>query len=233
MKSSIISLPLAQNSKKPLAGCDWRNRFSDDPAVVQRWRREGLNVGLPLAENRLVVLDFDNKDAARAFCRKHPDLSTFIVETRRGAHFYFDGSTQTRKFPHGDIKGNGYVVYPDSVVAGWQYRFARQGPLQPFPESLFPATPAPTGSARVGGSIRTAEIKNIQAYIRKIFSIQGQHGSDACFRTACILRDAGLSQADALAELIEWNVTNAQPPWSVRELAHKVTDAYSKILKGS
>ena len=34
-----------------------------------------------------------------------------------------------------------------------------------------------------------------------------------------------------LAALIEWNRTNAEPPWTVQELTDKVTEAYGKLLK--
>jgi len=45
----------------------------------------------------------------------------------------------------------------------------------------------------------------------------------------CILRDAGLSEAETLAAMIEWNQANAEPPWTVKELLHKVQDVFSKL----
>ena len=38
-------IPLAHDSKKPLAGDDWHLRVSDDPAVHAEWIRRGLDVG--------------------------------------------------------------------------------------------------------------------------------------------------------------------------------------------
>jgi hypothetical protein len=45
-------------------------------------------------------------------------------------------------------------------------------------------------------------------------------------RRSSRLRDAGFSESQALAAMIEWNETNARPKWTIRELAHKCTDAY-------
>ena len=69
-------------------------------------------------------------------------------------------------------------------------------------------------------------IKNGLAYIRRIEAIAGSGGHNATFRAACKLRDSGLTADEALQALVAWNETNAWPPWSTKELAHKVDDAY-------
>jgi hypothetical protein len=75
----------------------------------------------------------------------------------------------------------------------------------------------------------TQSVRDGRAYIASIRAISGQGGHSATFRAACKLRDAGLSEAAALAMLIEWNTTNAEPPWTARELLHKVRDAYRQL----
>lgn len=56
-------------------------------------------------------------------------------------------------------------------------------------------------------------------------SISGQGGHNQAFKAACILvLGFGLSTDDALGLMREWNQT-CQPPWSERELLHKVTSA--------
>jgi hypothetical protein len=42
-----------------------------------------------------------------------------------------------------------------------------------------------------------------------------------------VLRQAGLSEVEAYVAMQVWNRTNAEPPWSERELLHKVRDAYA------
>lgn len=57
-------------------------------------------------------------------------------------------------------------------------------------------------------------------------AISGQGGHSATFRAACALVIGfGLERDQALALLREWNETHCHPPWSERELVHKVTDA--------
>ncbi len=221
-------IPLAPDSKEPLPGVSWKNLISDDPADHRRWIAEGKNVGFPLRENGCSVVDFDVLDPAREFFHEHRELCRIFVLTRRGVHFFCAGHTRTRKFEHGDIKGDGsYVVFPPSFVQGHQYRFApgyewgRE--LAPFPEELFPIS-----ERRV---ITRKEVKDALSYIREIKAISGQHGHNSTFRAACILRDSGMDEASALAAMVEWNRTNAIPPWEVRDLLKKVRDAFRVTVR--
>ncbi len=218
-------IPLAENSKSPLAGEDWHNRISDDPAEHARWLAEGLNVGLPL-DGRSVV-DFDDKDAAREFYRKHKELCTVMVETRRGVHFHFAGSTKTRKFEYGDIKGNGYVVYPPSQVRGWIYRLIETGPLQPFPEHLFPIVEKEV-TQREKEPDGLLRVRRAEEYGKLVFAVSGSGGHNTTFRFVCFMRDIGLTDGEVLLVLREWNKTNATPPWTEKELSHKIRSAFKQ-----
>lgn len=56
-------------------------------------------------------------------------------------------------------------------------------------------------------------------------AVSGQGGHNQAFRAACVLVcDFGLSRSDAKALLTEWNQT-CLPPWSEREIDHKLDDA--------
>jgi len=231
MKPELF-IPLAGRSKKPLAGEDWHNRLTSFEEAV----RSGGNVGLPLAENGLSAVDWDTGlEPARAFARAHPELCKVLSRTFRGIHALFAGTTATRKFKHGDIKGNGYIVIPPSTV--WQkeeaclhtYRWLREDwdHLPTFPEELFPGLRTSERASRAVPQ----EIRDAQRYIRGIRAVSGSGGHNATFRVACILRDAGLDEASALAEMMEWNQTNAEPPWGAKELLHKVRDAFRKVMQ--
>ena len=65
-------------------------------------------------------------------------------------------------------------------------------------------------------------------YIAKIIAVSGQNGHHDTYRAVCVLKDAGLDETECMAAISEWNMTNAQPPWTVRELLHKVRSAYQK-----
>lgn len=59
-------------------------------------------------------------------------------------------------------------------------------------------------------------------------AISGEGGHDATFRAACVLVcDFALGHDDALALLREFN-QRCQPPWTERELEHKVDDAFKQ-----
>ena len=57
-------------------------------------------------------------------------------------------------------------------------------------------------------------------------AISGRRGHDRCFRAACVLvQKFGLSFEQAWPLLKEWSEACCEPPWSDRELEHKLRDA--------
>ena len=65
-----------------------------------------------------------------------------------------------------------------------------------------------------------------RAYLAKLpRAMSGAGGHPATFRAACECVRFGLSDGDALALIREWNGTHCQPPWTEKELAHKLADA--------
>ena len=67
-----------------------------------------------------------------------------------------------------------------------------------------------------------------RSYLDKLPSaISGAGGHPATFRAACECVRFGLGDADALALLREYN-RRCSPPWSEKELAHKLADARRK-----
>ena len=72
------------------------------------------------------------------------------------------------------------------------------------------------------------KITNAANYIKQIRAVSGSGGDKATFRVACVLREAGLSESEALLEIMAWNDQNAEPPWTPRELQYKVECAYMK-----
>ena len=65
-----------------------------------------------------------------------------------------------------------------------------------------------------------------KAYLAKLPpAISGAGGHDATFRAACELVRFGLGDGEAMALLREYNA-RCQPPWTERDLAHKLADAH-------
>lgn len=72
----------------------------------------------------------------------------------------------------------------------------------------------------------TAVVERARAYMAKYPpAVAGQGGHNHTFRAACVLvKGFELSEEEAISLLLEWN-NGCQPPWTAREIDHKVTDA--------
>jgi hypothetical protein len=154
---------------------------------------------------------------------------------RRGVHY---GNSVKIKGKPLDLRCEGaYAVVPWSKnTGGMAYRWA--GPVLPAadlplikiswlrerkrPQSL--SEPVDPG-ADIGLLIRRA-----RSYLATIEgAVSGQGGHNQTFRSACILCVRfGLSFEQAWPLLKEWSETSCEPPWSDKELEHKLRDALKK-----
>lgn len=103
--------------------------------------------------------------------------------------------------------------------------------LPPFDRAWLPAEAVEVAALPTVARPARGEIRDLRLYIRRIVSVQGQRGSDACFRVACILRDEGKTPDEALEYMLQWNQECAIPPWTVNELIHKIRDSYAKLAR--
>ena len=73
-------------------------------------------------------------------------------------------------------------------------------------------------------------VERARRYIARMGpAISGSGGHDRTFAVACVLvHGFALKQEDALALLREWNGTGCRPPWSERELIHKIASALAR-----
>ena len=213
--------------KKPLLK-DWPE-VEASIEDIRHWFAQELNFGL--MTDRAAVLDFDDKGPAREFFVEKRPLIKTIVETRRGVHFYFRNEDQTRNATGTpDVRGiGGYVVSPGSVVEGHLYRFV-DGYDEIDPAKMEPLRAAWLPKRDSVGAVRGRVTDGVK-YIMHIHAVSGEGGHNATFRAVCKLRDSGLSEAESLAAMVEWNKSNAEPPWETKELLHKVRSAFSKVEK--
>jgi hypothetical protein len=100
------------------------------------------------------------------------------------------------------------------LKVGWLRERKR---VQPLPEPIDP-------TADISGILQRA-----RAYLTTVDgAISGQRGHDRTFRAACILCIRfGLSFEQAWPLLKEWNRC-CDPPWSDKDLEHKLRDALKK-----
>jgi hypothetical protein len=221
---------------------DWPSKATSERAAVERMMEPGRNYGIVC--DRVAVIDTDTAELAQWWLENMPRTPWMVRTPRGGAHFYYrsvPGLRNATGVDRGwDVRagGRGYAVGFGSCRAGTRYELigAATLDLPPFDRAWLPvirASPMPASlPAPSAAAVAAGRIRDLRAYIRRIKSIQGSRGSDACFRVACILRDAGLSPEESLAYLLEWNQSCADPPWSVTELEHKVRDAFAIVTKG-
>lgn len=226
-------IPLHERSKKPIHR-EWPQMEVTERNISALWGNTRRNVGLIC--DGITVVDFDTgMDKARSWYREHRDILKTVTLTRRGIHAWFRSSGEERHGRHADgelrCEGKGYVVVPDSIVetedGEWQYRFVDgHGLLPPGELPLFRREfvewPQTCPNVKKG-------ISDIRAYLSKIESVQENYGSKGLVRAAARCRDAGLSEADTMAELVIWNSgPTVSPPWSPEELARAVNNVFRK-----
>lgn len=213
------------------------------------------NVGIATGrESGLFVLDCDGAAGLSALAKledQHGPLpKTLSIRTGGGGrHFYFryppNCAVGNRAKLGGlpiDVRGDGgYVLAPPSLhKSGNRYTIEVDADLVDAPGSLLDfvapleSAPNPTPSLstngaaslvlRVGGGADVTS--RARAYLAKTPpAISGQGGHAATFTAACALvQGFSLSPSEAMPLLAEWN-TSCVPPWSEKELLHKLADA--------
>lgn len=190
----------------------------------------------------LVAVDCDSPQDSEYWLKHFPRSPLMVSTGGDGLHIYYrlayDGEIRNRAKLGGrkiDIRGEGgYAAAPPSRhVSGQHYLWKScdmSAPLPTFQQSWLNNEEQSYSFPR-GGKMQN--IRNAASYIARIHAVAGEGGHNATFRAACKLRDAGISDADALAILSEWNETNACPPWSARDLIHKVRSAYAAKRPGA
>lgn len=207
------------NGAKDRPGKDWQRRAGKE-ILRDGWRGRST-------EN-FVVVDLDGNESISVqeliarFERTNRERITTILETPSGGrHYWFSGTTRNQQRNGWDVRGiGGYECIPPSPG----YRFVTpEVPieyLRPFPPEILKDSKCPQKCTTI--------VREARRYIMGIFAVSGQRGHNATFKACCKLRDEGLSEVEALAEMIVWNETNSSPPWSTKELLYKVQSAYSK-----
>ena len=137
-------IPLKPRGKEPLVKWkEFQERLPNDEEIEKWFRSGSVNIGIVTGRvsGNLVVLDFDGKEAFKAFVEKLRKASeklrfainhTWVVETGKGFHIYLRlprddlvPRTKPKLLDRVDLKGEGgYVVAPPSVhPSGKRYRF--------------------------------------------------------------------------------------------------------------
>jgi hypothetical protein len=130
-----------------------------------------------------------------------------------------------------DIRTDGGLeMVPNSETEQGRYEWLGRGllPISELPYGNIGWTRARVRKKRVefGPCDGDARFRRAQGYARKILSISGEGGHNACYRAFCKCRAFGLTKDEALQLMLAWNETNARPTWSFAELLHKAESVY-------
>jgi hypothetical protein len=230
---------------------------TDDPETIKRWwtQHPNANVGIASgAESGFWALDLDGLAGIAEFNKwtaEHGETApTHTVSTPGGGlHIYFkwpvDRVVGNRAKINGkpiDARGeSGYVLAPTSIGPnGKAYVVDHDVPLADAPAWLLdrvaPKEPPPSPAPKPSPSPPSRPLhaaadldRRIRAYMSACPpAVSGSGGHNTTYTLACaLIHGWGLSAAEALPYLAEWNQSCA-PPWSERELKHKLADAESK-----
>jgi hypothetical protein len=216
---------------------------TSDEATVRAWWEEAPEASIGLATgSAFVVLDIDPRNAGDrtldTLIHVHGALPPTLecATGGGGRHLFFAVAepTKSKKLGDGlDFQGLGkYVVAAPSLHAsGKAYTWANDLPMAPLPEwirELSAVKPiiqdAPTSGLSVSDSDRH---RRAAAYLRTMDpAISGAHGHDALFRAAvALVRGFDIQPSEALSMLATDYNPRCQPPWSRREIEHKVKQA--------
>jgi len=224
---------------------------STDPDQLTRWwtRAPWANVGIPTgAVSGFFVLDVDaghgGFESLDALVATHGPLPPTVTARTGGGGIHLLFRHPGRPIPNKlalknglDVRADGgYIVAPPSVHAsGGTYAWAAgAGPADLAPADapawlldliLYVPPPAPTPAPKAAAPANLET--RARAYLSAMApAVSGQGGHSATWDAAvAMVRGFNLDPEAALAILVADYNPRCNPPWSERELRHKVQDA--------
>lgn len=240
------------SGKQPLTQHGFREATADETIIRGWWERwPRANVGWSLPPRWFAVDEDPRKDGTetrQALEHKHGALPPTLRQRTgsAGYHWIFrapegvivrQGSDVLGPGLDTRVSGKGYLLIAPSIhpetLKPYAWDIEREPAMAPAWLLEKVGMKRPQVSEPRSGWYRKpsspdldARVKRARAYVSRMpVAVSGSRGHDATFRVALVLlRGFELPEADALDVLREYNAT-CTPPWSERELAHKVKQA--------
>lgn len=219
-------IPIKPGTKKPMV--DWKE-YTERHATteeIQSW----TNCGVGLVMGRIsgfIGVDADTRESAKRLWDSLPATS-MVTQTPNGGHLIYRCDEEIRpavkthiKGIQCDIRGESSYLVAAPTIHPTGKPYSRWGKWKDAPEFDKSWIEKSIDSEPKNG------VRDIRKYLQKIVAVSGEGGHNTTYRAACVLRDAGLSESEALAELVTWNETNCIPRWEVKDLLHKVKGVFS------
>ena len=206
---------------------------------VRSWFGFGpRNIAL-VTGNGVVVVDVDDP-AMVSTVLKHCGDTPMRCRTPNGMHLYYatpegglSSAVRVNRQPI-DIRSDGaHAVCPwsrnaEGVPYEWLSDIVPAADLPPINLSwLHERTPRRVVTPAVPPADAGAGVRRARGYLAHVEgAISGHRGHDRTFRVACVLTiKFGLTLEQAWPLMNEWN-EQCEPPWSEKELLHKLQDAF-------
>jgi putative DNA primase/helicase len=233
-KRGIPVIPVLPRKKEAVLRA-WQNLATTDVNTIEKWNEENpqYNAGAVAKIDGFWMLDCDVPDLQQTIEKEtgHTFPQTFSVRSSKGQHFYFKHTTASRslkrniqlKDEHGTLLGdvkvnNGYVVGPGSIhPSGKLYEVVNNSEIVEAPDSLVTWIKEQHEHAMADEQHAGMSGKKIK---------KGER-NNALFKNACKLRKSGLSQSDALTDLLVINNSMCEPPLEEPEVHEIIESAYS------
>jgi hypothetical protein len=252
-KVGLHIFPLIPDSKKPLTANGFKDATTDFKTIREWWTKNPeANIGIALDASNICVIDVDIHGDVNGFESIHELGDLPLTATSRtgsgGCHYIYstDGNPPPRKtnLVKGiDLLANGYIVAPNSVVDGNEYKWETAG-LQPvaLPQHIRElASPKVVVNTTAGTlpksfTVNSNIVERARNYISQMpEAVQGMGGHSTLFKTASVLvKGFALPEGEACSIL--WSDFNPRcnPPWDrannndVRDFERKVKEAVEK-----
>lgn len=246
--------PVAPGTKVPLSGSHGVHDATTEEAQLRAWWTANPDAGIGIATGAASGFDVLDVDAGKGGVetlagleRTHGSLPATVEQLtpHGGRHLLFKhvaGLKNRANLPGApglDVRTTGgYIVaWPSRLTGearGYEWEAAHhpdETKVATWPESLLGLVPkretGPSSTPRVAANDDARTVARARAYLSVIpGAVAGERGHDRTYYAACkLVLGFNLSPGTALRLLREDFNPRCQPPWTEKELLHKVTDA--------
>ncbi len=245
LEKGIAAIPIVVGTKVPAVKWkEWQEKLPS-AELLRDWFG-GTRRNIAIVCSGLVIFDCDDRDKAELVLAECGDTPHRLTTPRGGLHLGYRrrkgvrllNQVKIRELPIDIRTDGGLELIPASVTEHGEYRWL--GELRPAAE--LPVAKIGWTRERTKKRLHTIVVESspdvmvqrARAYLACVEgAISGQGGHRRTFRVACKLthpypQGFGLSFEQAFPLIKEWSETSCEPPWSDRELAHKLEDAIKK-----
>ncbi len=237
LEKGLVPIPVVEGTKIPAV--KWKEWQTKLPPVdlLREWFSPRRNIAI--VTSGLVVFDCDDPAKAELVLAECGDTTHKIATPRGGVHLGYRKRKGVQVLNQVRIKGMEIDIRTDGGLELIPFSRTEHGEYRWLGDGLRPAEELPVARIRWTRERRRKPaagivlddnpavlVRRARGYLAHVEgAISGQGGHARTFRVACVLvHKFGLTIEQAFPLLQLWNQT-CEPPWSEKELLHKLQDA--------